>query len=428
MVGLNTGKSLKRKPKAEKAEDIGDAMLSMASISAPSGSGDSDVEDLPMSVADLGINLDALNLSLEDRSEEDEPEEPEAPPSKEAPDLLDPSEEGTPSTPPAPEPGMQLTGLLKEAEETIPLLPFLFIERNGREVVLFSRSRFLPTVRLRLKPGALPERASVFDDTSPAIESGPPSLGAPIVELAPEPPAKVVDFTMDQELETLMEELGLPKSSLDLNGLSLEEEPSAYGIPPGAVILLEGGDGVSLAKIADRVAGAFLSRNKTLTYVSTRRDIKEVVGSVVESPAEVSAAMKDMRLLVIPVYPIVRGQSADRQALMEKLTGSPHLFDKNVILLNSFTDLLEDRTDDLEAIKAWPFLRKLSAKDKVVILTASSQHRAVASMREACSVHLKIAAGGNAPSVEVVKAPEDRPDRLHLLRFRVDAKGALAIL
>ena len=412
MVGLRQGKTLRKKPPSRKSEAREEPLLAIPSLALAADV--SNAEDLPLSTGELGMDLDDIKLGFDEKAEEGPATVPEG-------DEVEPAAIPGEGVGEIPDEDMLGPGLLREIEEVAPGLPFLFTEREGRDIVLFARSKFLPTVRIRLK------------DQGPAPPSADPGSGerpsSCREDAIPEGPISIVDFTKEQDIESLMGELGLPSRLHSHLDMEPEEATTAYGIPPKSVVLLEGRDPHSLTDLADSLTKALLDVGGSLTYITTRRDLKEVMANLFETPSDVSQAVRDLRLLIIPVYPLLHGKQADRPMLLEKLTGAPRLFDKDIVLINAMTDFLDRGIDDMEALRIWPFLRKLAASDKVVLLCADGDHRATACMRSACAVHLCVSSSGKGPvAVEVVKAPEWKSDRMHLVKFQVNAQGSMSFL
>jgi archaellum biogenesis ATPase FlaH len=368
-----------------------------------------DPDEPPFSAEELGIDLEGLDLQVPEEGEDASSE-----PSEGSPELTligaEPEGDG-------PSHLTEVAGIMKEIEEVAPRLPFLLAQEGGGDILLFARSRFLPTVRIKLKKA---QDGSVVD-LRPALPraSAAPDAG----------PASVIDFSQEQDMESLLGKLGLDRSGPALAHDRAQEEPSTvHIIAPGSLVLVEGPDPLPVNKVADELANALLGEKRTLTYVSTRRELREVLDSMLPDPASMSRAMKDMRLLVVPVFPIIRGTKEPKAPLLEKLTGAPQLYGNDTLVINQMTDFLEPGMGDLEALGIWPFLRKLTTSGKVVILATGCEHPAVTAVRSACSMHLRVAKGDrDRPIVQVSKFPAARPEVVALATFLLKANGEMSV-
>lgn len=409
MVGLRTGKSLKGKASGRESMSKAEPLAVMSSLAlAADGQGP---DQPPFSAEELGIDLEGLDLQA--REEEAADGSPGISGGSPDPSTIDaePDGDGAPSD------GTDAAGIMKEIEDVAPRLPLLLAREDGGDILLFSRSRFLPTVRIKLRRSQDGSAAGVR--ASPPLSAAMPDGG----------PASVIDFSQEQDMESLLGKLGLDQAGPAPAHEEAQEEPSTvHIITPGSLVLVEGPDAFVVNKVADELAHALLGAKRTLTYVSTRRELRDVLDSMLPDPASMSRAMKDMRLLVVPVFPIIRGTKEPKAPLLEKLTGAPQLYGNDALVINQMTDFLDPAVGDVEALGIWPFLRKLTTSGKVVLLVTGCEHPAVKAMRSACTIHVRVAKGDrDRPVVQVMRSSASRPEDVPVATLLLMANGEMSV-
>lgn len=386
-----------------------------------------------LDAAALGIKVDLSGLEAEGPVAAEGPAaEPEIAPEIDEPIPEEPEE---PEAAPAEKGAVleALEGMEPELAEPDP--------SGRRRIVLFARSRILPTITIRLKPSKDEgeDEQTLLEDTEPL----PPEHPAP---KEPEDDSEVFD---DEELEALKRELGgktlrtvgpepeaaSPEptpTSISLNGVDLAamaqgDEAPVYGIGRGSIVLLEG-DGQSSTEVAQALAAGMLSHGRSVTYVSTSQDLPTLVGGMQDRGHDMAAPLKDLRFMIIPVYPLIEGRSADRDQLLEKLMSAPQLYNSDMLVVDALSSFLDEAMSGSDSLKIWPFLRKLASADKLVVLTMARDHRALGTMRPAVEAQLVARAESGHSKVEVVKAPLDSPEKIHLMKFRLSPDGAFELL
>jgi archaellum biogenesis ATPase FlaH len=232
-----------------------------------------------------------------------------------------------------------------------------------------------------------------------------------------------VDFSEEQDLDLLMGKLGLGAGPCPQPPIG---ETKRYGIARGNLVLLQGMEPGAVSQAADILANGLLGERRTMTFISTKRDTQDVLRSMFKEPSAFSRAMRDMRLLVIPVYPILQGSAESRAPLLDKLIAAPQLFGREIIIIDQMTDFLEKGMGDVESLSIWPFLRKLTNSGKVVVLCVGEEHPAVSAIRSACTIDMSVSRSDDGRTrVKVGKASETRPHDLMIASFDLGPKGEL---
>jgi archaellum biogenesis ATPase FlaH len=301
-----------------------------------------------------------------------------------------------------------------------------------RDLVLFSRSKLLPTIIIKLKSVRNADLKIPLKDQEPL----PPDPDRPPVEEKEDQ-----ELFGDEELEALRKELAVKKiealapTPVKLTGPEVTLPPPSitrstvpgpvaddaptYGIAKGAIVLLEGDEAAS-REVAEAIAHGLLSQGRSVTYVSTFQTLPALVGEMQLRGHNVVGRLGDMQFMVIPVYPLIEGRPVVRDQLLEKLMSSPQLCDNDALVVDAITSFMDQGRSNSDSLKVWPFLRRLSSTDKVIVLTAARDHEVVETLRSAAAVHLVTARDREEGSSALVsKAPLDAPDKCFLLKFQI---------
>ena len=74
-------------------------------------------------------------------------------------------------------------------------------------------------------------------------------------------------------------------------------------------------------------------------------------------------------LMFIPVYPIIGKAKTERKDFLSKLVQTTHLFDRHVLIVDTFSSLISEELNEGNAIETISFLKKMNSRGKSIILT-----------------------------------------------------------
>ena len=143
------------------------------------------------------------------------------------------------------------------------------------------------------------------------------------------------------------------------------------GLPKGAVMLIEGVEGSGRSVISQRLCYGLLANGASVTFVSTEMTIKDFIDQMYSIEYKVGPHLLSQKLLYLPVYPLL-GQTMVRDDFLDKLIGSPQLYERDVLIVDSFSSLINRRLDNNQAQSLMGFLKKVARSNKTVILTAEA--------------------------------------------------------
>jgi len=140
------------------------------------------------------------------------------------------------------------------------------------------------------------------------------------------------------------------------------------GIPGGSMMLVEGTDGSGKSILGQRLCYGFLLNGYSVTYISTELTTKNFLDQMKSLNYPVINFLLDEKLLFIPVFPMV-GRIKDRKDFLTRFIRAQDLFKRDVLIVDSFSSLIYEELNASNALAALSFLKKVTAKNKVVILT-----------------------------------------------------------
>ncbi len=144
------------------------------------------------------------------------------------------------------------------------------------------------------------------------------------------------------------------------------------GLPRGSMTLLEGEDGSGKSLISQRILYGLLENGVSVTYISTDLSTKDFIKQMQSLNYDVVKYLLSKQLLFIPVFPITKKLNKPKN-LLNRMMGAPHLFENQVIIIDSLSVMLEGGKMSPEVkFKFSNFVKKLSGIEKTLIITVAS--------------------------------------------------------
>lgn len=184
-------------------------------------------------------------------------------------------------------------------------------------------------------------------------------------------------------------------------------------LPKGSLIVVEGPYGAGKSIFTQRVLYGLLENQHSVGVVSTELTTLGFVRQMKSLDYQVDKHLLAQRLLYYPVYPLV-GKRHVPHDLLERLRSAAKLYEKDVIIIDTFSKLLADQgrvfdgsapTDQTMRVRnpagalahevedTLYHLKRLTAQGKTIILTIESQHIPDALrnlFRDASDIHLSL--------------------------------------
>ena len=141
-------------------------------------------------------------------------------------------------------------------------------------------------------------------------------------------------------------------------------------LPKGAIIYLEGPYSSGKSVLCQRFTYGLLKNSHTVTYISTELTVREFIEQMYSLDFPVATPLLQGSLLYIPVYPLIY-RLKSRTDFFEKLLLAQYLYQRDVLIIDTFSSLVENSLRAKEgSIKYLSFLKRLAALGKTIILTA----------------------------------------------------------
>lgn len=144
------------------------------------------------------------------------------------------------------------------------------------------------------------------------------------------------------------------------------------GIPKGTTMLLSGKDGSGKSAITQRLVYSFLQHGIHTTVISTELTTKAFIDQMRSLDYDVMDYLLRKQLLFIPVFPLF-GRVKGRQDFLKRLMNTRKLYESNVIVIDTFSQLIKQDIDEDRSFKVLSFFKKLSGQSKNIILTVENR-------------------------------------------------------
>ncbi|MFA5312282.1 MAG: ATPase domain-containing protein [Methanomassiliicoccales archaeon] len=201
------------------------------------------------------------------------------------------------------------------------------------------------------------------------------------------------------------------------------------GIPKGSVVFIEGPEGSGRSILSQRLCYGFLDNGVSVTYVSTEMTFKDFIDQMYSINYQVGPHLLSDRLLYVPVYPLL-GQTRTRDDFLLKLVNSPQLFVRDVLIVDSFSSLLNKNMDYEHANSLMGFLKKLTRMDKTVVLTSEAGLPNLDPLRLSADVYLDLVMntrGGVSREIHVKRFLRARGQVEDQMKYRIEPKSGMVI-
>jgi flagellar protein FlaH len=141
------------------------------------------------------------------------------------------------------------------------------------------------------------------------------------------------------------------------------------GLPRGCVAVIAGPYGAGKSVFCQRLTYGFMLNGVSVTYVSTEMTATDFIQQMKSLDYDVADRIISKSLMFFPVLPIIGKARSERTDFLRRLISTTHLYDRDVIIVDTFSSLVKGELNPQNAIEALSFFKKMSARGKVVILT-----------------------------------------------------------
>ena len=146
------------------------------------------------------------------------------------------------------------------------------------------------------------------------------------------------------------------------------------GIPKNSLILVEGKDGSGKSIFVQRIVYGLLKENTSVTYLSTELNTMGFVDQMASLDYNVTDYILFEKLLFLPMFPYL-GERKLSKNFVKNLMSSKQIFDKDVIIFDTFSFLLMQNDLDIESnLQLIRFVKKLNTLGKTIIFCVDTDH------------------------------------------------------
>jgi len=141
------------------------------------------------------------------------------------------------------------------------------------------------------------------------------------------------------------------------------------GLPTGTITLIEGAKGSGKSAVLQRMIFGFLSNCHTVTCISTELTVKDFIDQMYCLDYPIASWILSGKLKFVPVYPLM-GSSRSRKDFLGMLMSSRELFTSDVIIIDTFSSLVNNSLHGEEnSINVLGFFKKLAGMNKSVVIS-----------------------------------------------------------
>ena len=146
------------------------------------------------------------------------------------------------------------------------------------------------------------------------------------------------------------------------------------GIPYNSLLLLEGQEGAGKSAVVQRMTYGLLKNGHTVTYISTELNTMGFVEQMASLDYNVTDYLLFEKVLFIPMFPYL-GKRKFSDAFLDNLMSSRVLFDKDVIIFDTFSFLLmHSSVTEHKLFEFIRFLKKINSLGKSVVFCVDKDH------------------------------------------------------
>jgi flagellar protein FlaH len=141
------------------------------------------------------------------------------------------------------------------------------------------------------------------------------------------------------------------------------------GIPKGSLSIIAGPYGAGKSVFVERLLYGFLINGHSVTCISTEMTVSGFIEQMKSLDYPVADRIINKSLMFIPVFPIIGKAKTERKDFLSRLIRTTALFDREIIVVDTFSSLIRDELNEANAIETISFFKKMNSRGKSVILT-----------------------------------------------------------
>ena len=133
-------------------------------------------------------------------------------------------------------------------------------------------------------------------------------------------------------------------------------------IPGGTIMAIVGKYGSGKSVLSQRLVYGFLHNKHSVSYISTEMTTASFLKQMNSLDYKVLDYLILKTLRFVPVYPLI-GKPLDRKDFLSRLMNAPHLFETDVIVIDTFSALAKDELTVKKTLDVLSFFKKMYYPD-----------------------------------------------------------------
>ncbi len=140
------------------------------------------------------------------------------------------------------------------------------------------------------------------------------------------------------------------------------------GIPKGALVVISGSVGSGKSAIVQRLVYGFMLHHHSANIISTELTTKGFMDQMESLDYPIKRNLMEGTLGFVPVFPLI-GKARKRTDFLTRLMSTPGLYEHEVIIVDTFSALVKNDLDESKALQTISFFKKITGRNRTVILT-----------------------------------------------------------
>jgi flagellar protein FlaH len=140
------------------------------------------------------------------------------------------------------------------------------------------------------------------------------------------------------------------------------------GIPANSLTIVEGTDGGGKSVVCQRIAYALKEKGHSITYISSEMNTAEFIMQMSSLGYDVLTEVISEKVFFIPMFPFFGDIQFDDN-FMTKLFNHEHIYKNEIIIFDTFSDLIMSDKSKRSNIEVINFFKKLLGLGKTIIVT-----------------------------------------------------------
>lgn len=140
------------------------------------------------------------------------------------------------------------------------------------------------------------------------------------------------------------------------------------GIPKGTLVVISGGVGSGKSALVQRLTYGFLLHQHSSTIISTEMTTKSFLDQMESLDYSVKRYLMEGMVRFVPAFPLI-GRAKKRADFLSRLMSTQGLYETDVVAIDTFSALVMNDINEGKALQAISFLKKITGRNRTVIMT-----------------------------------------------------------